>query len=70
MQTQDVKNAVDKASKDAQRELKKVQKTLEDAGKKVDAYVTKNPKQAAAISAGIGAAIGAALAMMIGRKKK
>lgn len=70
MKTQDIRESVEKAASEAKKELAKVQKTLEDAGKKAEKYIELNPKKAAAVSAGIGAALGAALAMLLGRKKK
>lgn len=70
MKVQEVKDSVEKAAAEAKKELAKVQKTLEDAGKKAEKYIQSNPKKAAAVSAGIGAALGAALAMLVGRKKK
>lgn len=70
MKAQDVKDSVDKAAKEAQRELLKVQKVLSDAGRKAEQYINKNPKKAAAVSAGIGAALGAILVKLIGGGKK
>lgn len=71
---EEVKNKVaaelEKARKAAEKEVVKVRKQMETAAKKVDEYVKKNPKEAAAIAAGIGVALGAAVAMLLRGKKK
>jgi ElaB/YqjD/DUF883 family membrane-anchored ribosome-binding protein len=52
------------------KELKKIQKEMEDASKKIGAYVKKNPEKAAIIAAGVGAALGTVAGIFMGSKKK
>ena len=67
----EVEASAKKAQQLAEKELKQMQKVLNDAGKKAESYIKKNPGKAAAISAGVGAAVGAALALLLrGGKKK
>ena len=84
MNTKKVKRAIKKKiviaqqkgvdfEKIAMKEYANVKKQMDVAAKKIGIYVKKNPKKAAAISAGIGAAIGAAiagLAVVASKKKK
>lgn len=70
MNKENVKQNVEKAKQSAEREIKKIKKTFDDASKKTQEYIEKNPKKAATISVGVGAAIGAALAFLFGKRKK
>ena len=62
----------DELQKIAMKEYAMVKKQMDMAARKVGFYIKKNPKKAAAISAGIGAALGAAIAGLtaIASKKK
>jgi ElaB/YqjD/DUF883 family membrane-anchored ribosome-binding protein len=61
---------LEKSRQMAEKEMAKVKKHVDASIKKVDEYVKKNPKEAAAIAAGIGAALGATLALLMSKKKK
>ena len=71
MDTKEMKDKVNvlkiDAQKVAEKEIIKAKKELEKVAKQVEAYVKKNPQQAAVISAGIGAALGAAVAVLLGK---
>jgi ElaB/YqjD/DUF883 family membrane-anchored ribosome-binding protein len=56
----------------ARIEFAKIKREMDGTAKKVEAYVKKNPKEAAMISAGIGAALGAVAGLLAssGKKKK
>jgi len=54
----------------ARKEIAKAKVELAKAGKKVEAYIKKNPEKAAIIAAGIGAAVGAAITSLVVKKKK
>lgn len=76
MNTRKVKKAINKniliaqkkgadLEKIAMKEYEKIKKEMDVAVKKVGNYIKKNPKKAAAISAGIGATLGAAITGLI-----
>lgn len=67
---QDMRDGAEKVKNSAEKEIKKVKETFNDASKKTQEYIEKNPKKAAAVSLGVGAAVGAALAFLFGRRKK
>jgi len=50
------------------KELKKIQKQMEETSKKVGNYIKKNPEKAALVSAGVGAALGAITAFFISKR--
>ena len=52
------------------KELKKIQKQMEETSKKVGDYIKKNPEKAALVSAGVGAALGAITAFFISKRDK
>ena len=52
------------------KELKKIQKQMEETSKKVGNYIKKNPEKAALVSAGVGAALGAITAFFISKRSK
>lgn len=54
----------------AKREALKAKKKIDEAGKKIQAFIKKNPEKAAVISAAAGAAIGAAVVAAIVKAKK
>lgn len=70
----DIKKAkavADKEWKVAQKKVAKVEKVIGEASKKAQAYIKKNPKKVAAVSAGAIAALGGlAVGALFGRKKK
>lgn len=70
MDMQDMRDGAEKVKNSAEKEIKKVKETFNDASKKTQEYIEKNPKKAAAVSLGVGAAVGAALAFLFGRRKK
>jgi ElaB/YqjD/DUF883 family membrane-anchored ribosome-binding protein len=65
-----VMDEFEKSRQMAEREMAKVKKHVDASVKQVNDYVKKNPKEAAAIAAGIGVALGAAVALLVGKKKK
>jgi ElaB/YqjD/DUF883 family membrane-anchored ribosome-binding protein len=73
-----IKKDIDKAKAVAEKEWKvaqkkaaKVEKAIGEASKKAKAYIKKNPKKVAAVSAGAIAALGGlAVGAFFGRKKK
>ena len=64
------KKKLDAYKKKANDELAKAREKFKKHEKNVQAYVKKNPAQAAAIAAGLGALLGAATMSLINRKKK
>lgn len=70
MNTQDIKESVEKAATEVKKEFSKAQESISEAGKKAEKYIEENPKKSAAISVGVGAALGALLATIFRRKRK
>lgn len=60
----------DNLQKNAQKEIAKAKKHLNDTAKKIEDFAKKNPEKAAMISAGIGAALGSAITMLFHKGKK
>lgn len=62
-------DTLDDSRMQAEKELAKAKQYFDASLKKVSEYVKKNPKQATAVSAGIGVALGTALTLLTGSKK-
>ena len=58
-----------KLAKQAKEQLKNATTQWKSAEKSIRSYVSKNPKQAAALAAGIGAAIGAAATLAMRKRR-
>ena len=70
MDKKEIAQKAEDVQKTVEAELKKMKKDMEEAAKKAEAYIKKNPTKAAAISAGVGVALGAAIAMLMKGSKK
>jgi ElaB/YqjD/DUF883 family membrane-anchored ribosome-binding protein len=56
--------------KQAQQQVARARKVMNQADKRMTTYVQRNPKTAAAIAAGVGAAVGAAIAAAMRNRKR
>lgn len=70
MNTQDVKESVEKAAAEVKKEFSQAQEVIVEAGEKAGKYIKENPKKSAAISVGVGAVLGALFASLFKRGKK
>lgn len=53
---------------EANRQITKARTALDKADKRVSGYITRNPKKAVAIAAGVGAAVAGAVALAMRKK--